>query len=565
MDAIRGRPADPETHLLWNAIAHLCPAGPPPCAAIARRTGLPDATVSDWFRNRYVPPWERFTRLLEYFPPAERGRLTDLWTAAWRARQTRARSESPQPAPARIAHLPHDITDFTGRRREVRTLADLILDPPNDVGLPIVVVQGMAGAGKTRLAVHVLRRLNVSAGEVQLYVDLGGFSARREPVDPAAALAGLLRLGTPDAEIPSDLDARAALYRDRLDGRHAVVLLDNALSAEQVRPLVPGSPTCRVLVTSRRSLDGLDGTRHLRLGVFDTDEALALLSAIVGAERVAAEEDAALRVVELTGRLPLAVSLVARRLRARPSWRLADVAVLLEAEESRLSRLASDDVAVRAAFAVSYELLADGHRRLFRRLASLPGRDFCVHAAAAVAAVPVPDAAEILEALLDEHLLDDAGLGRYGWHDLVALFARERFLADEDAAARDIAVRRGLESYLLTADRARRIAQPHYRQLATRPGLARTRTRLPASITRRLPELVRRRTAQPARGDQRGRCGRSRRHRLAACHGAVRLLPRAAELAGLPRHPCHRARCGPPPRRRPRRRLAAQLPRHRGG
>jgi tetratricopeptide (TPR) repeat protein len=454
-----------ESDELWRVVGALLPDGPPPCARIARKTGIADATVSDWFRKRHVPAWPRFQQFLGYFPAAEHPRLEAAWRAAWAARQ----HEPAAPPTPQVSLLPYDIADFTGRRREVEEL-DRLLAGDDGTGLTLVAIQGMAGTGKTRLAVHVLRRAGARLGDVQLYADLGGFAPGREPAHPAAVLGALLRhLGGPDGELPPDLEDRAALYRHRLEGRRAVVLLDDAAGPEQVRPLLPGSGSCRVVVTSRRALDGLDGCRPLPLGTFDEPDARDLLARIVGPDRVAAEPAAADRIVALTGRLPLAVSLAARRLRARPAWRVADLAERLEAEGDRLTQLAASDVAVRAAFDLSYGQLAEPHRRLFRRLAAHPGRDFCAHSAAAVASVPAAEAAVALETLLDEHLLESAAPGRYGPHALLALFARERFAAEEDADARATAVRRGLEWYLRTAERADRLVQPHRRRLPLDP------------------------------------------------------------------------------------------------
>jgi tetratricopeptide (TPR) repeat protein len=243
------------------------------------------------------------------------------------------------------------------------------------------------------------------------------------------------------------------------------VLLDDAATEEQVRPLLPGCPTCGVLVTSRRALDGLDGAQPLPLGAFAPADSLALLDRVVGPARTDAEPAAAARLVELCGHLPLAVALAARRLRSRPAWLLADLVARLEQEERRLAELAVSDLAVRAVFELSYAQLDEPHRCLFRRLALHPGRDLDPYAAAALTGQPVARAAAMLETLLDEHLLEQTRPGRYRQHDLLRVFAGERLDADEDPAARAAAIRALLDWLLRAAGRCRRLLAPHRRPL----------------------------------------------------------------------------------------------------
>ena len=393
--------------------------------------------------------------------------------ARWSARLTEVLRPAVVSVPSPLAHIPYDISDFTGREWEVaRARALLAGDGAGaDTGLPIVVIEGMAGIGKTRLAIHVAHREKRRFDEIQLHADLRGFSAAGEPADPAAVLEGFLRqLGVPGPDLPAGLDDRAALYRARLDGRRAIVLLDDAATDEQVRPLLPGSPTCGVLVTSRRALSGLDGAQPLPLGVFAPTDSLALLARVVGADRTDAEPAAARRLVELCGHLPLAVALAARRLRSRPAWALADLVRRLETEERRLAELAVSDLAVRAVFSLSYGQLDRPHRRLFRLLALHPGHDVCPYAAAALTGEPVPVAAAMLETLLDEHLLEQTVPGRYRCHDLLQVFARDRLAGEEDLVGRATAVRALLDWYLRAADKANRLLAPHRRPLPYQPG-----------------------------------------------------------------------------------------------
>lgn len=369
-----------------------------------------------------------------------------------------------------LAQVPYDIRDFTGREREVAWVRAVLPgdDPDAGTGMALVVIEGMAGTGKTRLAIHVVHQ-EKHRFELQLHADLRGFSAGGQPADPAAVLEGFLRqLGVPSRELPASMEERATLYRARLDGRRAIILLDDAAGEEQVRPLLPGSPTCGVLVTSRRALAGLDGAQPLPLDVFDPTDALALLARVVGTERASAEPAAAYQIVELCGHLPLAVSLAARRLRSRPAWRLAHLVHRLEVEERRLAELSVSDLAVRVAFDLSYGQLDEPHRRLFRLLALHPGHDVCPYAAAALTGGGVPTVAAMLESLLDEHLLEQSVPGRYRFHDLLHVFARDRLDREEEAAGRARAVRRLLGWYLRGADAANRLLAPHRRSLPYR-------------------------------------------------------------------------------------------------
>jgi DNA-binding SARP family transcriptional activator len=350
--------------------------------------------------------------------------------------------------------LPMDIEEFTGRVAELRALHALAAA---DTGVTVVTIQGMAGVGKTRLAVRAAHEI-VRTGrfdEVQLYADLDGFAAGAPKQPPAGALERFLRLlGVPGDQIPAGLDDRATLYRDRLHGRRALVVLDNAADEEQVRPLLPGSGPALVLVTSRNTLAGLDGAHHLALGEFGAAEAMALLGRIAGPDRVRAQPRAANRIVELCGRLPLAVALAARRLQARPAWTPSDLAARLEAADLRLSRLSADTRAVRTAFDLSYRALPPDQRRMFRLLALHPGDDATAGSVAALAAVAPAEAETVLEALLDNYLLQQTEPDRYRLHDLIRLYAGERAEAEETAAERDAARERVLGWYLHAAHAA---------------------------------------------------------------------------------------------------------------
>jgi DNA-binding SARP family transcriptional activator len=378
--------------------------------------------------------------------------------------------------PAPVRQLPMDVVEFTGRVPELRELMGFAADADSSAGsgtaVPVCVIRGMAGVGKTRLAVRAAHQIIKSGrfDDVQLYVDLHGFAPGREPTPPAAVLESFLRLlGVPGDRIPPDPADRAALYRDRLAGRRALVLLDNAAGEEQVRPLLPGSPTALILVTSRRTLSGLDGARRIALEVFTEAEAGTLLARIAGAERVAADPEAAGRIVAGCGRLPIALTLAARRLAARPTWTLADLADRLDAANRRQGGLSADTRSVRATFDLSYQALPEELRRMFRLLALHPGDDTTPGSAAALADTGPRRAEELLEALLDEHLLQQTVPGRYRYGSLLLPYAREKVETDESPAGRDAARTRVLGWYLHAAAAADRSLDPRRRQIDTDP------------------------------------------------------------------------------------------------
>jgi DNA-binding SARP family transcriptional activator/tetratricopeptide (TPR) repeat protein len=345
--------------------------------------------------------------------------------------------------------LPADLSTFTGREKELERLIDAATgahDAAASVAFsPTVIVSaigGMAGVGKTRLAVHAAHRL-VRTGrfdEVQLYANLHGFHPDQPPADPSAVLDAFLRqLEVPAQQIPLSLEERAAMFRDRLHGRRSLILLDNVVDEEQVRTLIPAEPQCLVLLTSRRTLAGLDGAELHLLDVFDSGEAVELLARIAGRDRVAAEPDVAVDIVRACGYLPLAVSLAASRLRARPAWTLVDLAARLE---DTLTATGVGGRSLSGVFELSYRGLAETAARAFRLLGGHPGLDFTPPALAALMEVSDAEAASILETLLDEHLLQQRTAGRYEFHDLIRAFARKRGLCDEPAAERDAAFER---------------------------------------------------------------------------------------------------------------------------
>jgi tetratricopeptide (TPR) repeat protein len=348
--------------------------------------------------------------------------------------------------------LPRDITDFAGRGTEIARLLDT-LEQARGGAVVVSAIDGMAGIGKTVLAVHAAHRLAERFPDGQLFLDLHGHTPGTPPIDPATALAALLRaLGVPGERIPDSLDERAGLWRSHLAGQKTLVLLDNALDAAQVRPLLPGTASCLALITSRNRLTDLDVTLSLSLDVLSTVDALALFTDIVGAGRVASDPDAAREVVELCGCLPLAVRIAAARLRSRTAWTVAELAARLR--DDRLAELTTGDRSVSAAFTLSYRLLTDAQQRLFRGLGVLPVDTFDVYVAAALVGGTPREAERLLEDLLDAHLIEQRADGRFRLHDLLRQHARETAERDEPAQARYDATTRVLDYYLHTSNLA---------------------------------------------------------------------------------------------------------------
>ncbi|MFD6393330.1 tetratricopeptide repeat protein [Nocardia sp. NPDC060259] len=342
--------------------------------------------------------------------------------------------------------LPYDIPDFAGRTDELDRLTGR--DAGDGPSATIVVLDGMAGIGKTTLAIHTAHRLGDRFADGRLFVDLQGHTPGSHPVEPGAALEVLLRqLGVPAERIPASDADRGALWRAELATRSVVVVLDNALDAEHVRPLLPGASSSLLLITSRRRLIDLDGARSFSLDPLPAEDAIALFGRIVGA-RADAEPLAVLDVLQLCGFLPLAVRIAAARLHHRPRWSVEYLADRLRDERRRLAELATADRGVAAAFTLSYEQLAPAQQRMFRLLGLHPGRDIEPHAAAALAGLSVNEAEDHLEDLLDAHMLAQHEVGRYTFHDLLREFAHSTATVAEDTDVRRAATAGLFEHYL---------------------------------------------------------------------------------------------------------------------
>ncbi|MCW3815595.1 tetratricopeptide repeat protein [Micromonospora sp. DR5-3] len=367
--------------------------------------------------------------------------------------EPRPAAEVAYPPVALPAQLPADVGDFTGRVAEVDELCRRLTQagPAVDAAVPVVIISGIPGVGKSALATHVGHRLRARFPDGQLYVGLRGTHDR--PQQPAEVLGRVLvALGTHRAAIPDDVEERILLYRSITAERRVLVVLDDAASAAQVRPLVPGGSGCAVLVTSRSHLTDVEGGYHLDLDVLPDEDGLALLRAMVGAERVAAEPSVAARLLELCGWLPLAVRIVGARLASRPHWSLHRLADRL-ADQHRLDELHHGDLEVRASLQLSFRGLEPDADRAGQLLALLAVPSFPSWAAGAVLQRPVAVAEALLDQLVQHRIVeyagqDAAGQDRYRFHDLVGLLLRERAAARIGEAARRTAVMAGLNAWL---------------------------------------------------------------------------------------------------------------------
>jgi tetratricopeptide (TPR) repeat protein len=359
-----------------------------------------------------------------------------------------ARLDTCQPPEVRYS-LPPDAAAFTGREEELDRITAAVAQGATAGGVvAICPIGGMPGVGKTALAVHAAHLLRHRFPDRQLFIDLHAHTPGHKPVTPQAALAGLLTATGVDARsLPRDLDDRAALWRDRMAGQRVLLVLDNAESSAQAAPLLPGSDSCLVLVTSRRHLGDLPGAADpLLVKILTPGEAREMFVRL--APRAADAPAAAVgELTELAEGLPLAISLLARVYARHPSWTIADLTA--ETRASMLTLTAEAD-SVAAAFDVSYRYLSPGQRQFFRRLGLNPGTTIDAYAAAALAGTGLRDAAGQLDALHGEGLLTETGYRRYGMHDLIRRYARDR-AANSPAKSRDQALGRLLDYYQHTA------------------------------------------------------------------------------------------------------------------
>ena len=368
-----------------------------------------------------------------------------------------------RPAVVVPRELPPAPRSFTARDRELRMLDDLLAEGAGGT-VVISAVSGTAGIGKTTLAVHWGHRVAGRFPDGQLYVNLRGHDPGTAPLPPEAALREFLTaLDVPPDRVPSGLPARSALFRSLLAGRRALVVLDNAADAGQVRPLLPASPGCMAVVTSRERLTGLvatSGAHLINLDLLSTDEARRLLTGRLGEHRVAAEPEAADKIIGACSHLPLALAIAAARALADPDRPLEKLAAELAA--ARLDALATGDPAAdaRAVFSSSYRALPPSAATLFRLLGLHPGTDFGVSSAASLLGVPRAAAQEALDELVRAQMAGARGGGRYGFHDLLRAYARELAETRDDAPARRAALGRLYDHYVRAGRQAHLLLFP---------------------------------------------------------------------------------------------------------
>ncbi|MEU8411911.1 NB-ARC domain-containing protein [Amycolatopsis japonica] len=424
---------------------------------LAEGSGVSVRAISDMERGIAKSPQRRTIEALAAPLSLTDEELTGLQKAA-----RRGRAPSPGiPKTHLIGVLPADVDDLTGRESDLdalRALSSDLSDGRRRAGR-IAILSGPPGTGKTTLAVRVAHNLTEEFPDGRLFLKLRGMSA--EPANPADVLHLILRsLGVDAVRIPADPEDRAGLCRSLLQDRAVLIVLDDAADEAQVRPLLVGGPRCLTLVTGRQMLVGLECASRLPLDVFGEQDAVSLLSAIIGADRVARERQAALELVELCGRLPLALRIAGNRLASRPTWPLSRLVDQLRGR--RLTTLTAGDLCVRSVFELSYRQLSPNAAAMFRRLSLVPAADFPVGAAMTlVEASDEDDAAVFLEELADASLLQTSQEnGRYQFHDLLRVFATER-LAREEAPEVVATAEKRLSDWLVrTATAAGRYFHP---------------------------------------------------------------------------------------------------------
>lgn len=350
---------------------------------------------------------------------------------------------------AGVCEPPRAVPDFVGRTAELNRLRGYAADATPDGPAPVAVIYGPPGLGKSALAVHAARQLQDTFPDGVFFLDLRGIDAT--PVPPAEGLARLLQaLGMTPRRMSADLTERSAQFRAALRERRSIVVLDNAGSEAQVRPLLPGAGSSLLLLTSRRALAGLEGVLRLPLHPFSADESAELLLGMVGRNSDRVTAPAVAEVAGLCENLPLALRLAGNRLVSRPGWTMAHLAARLSDADRRLATLTAGDLGVEAAFGLSYAQLTDSARQTFRRLSLVPGEDFAAPLAAVLAQSSVPAVEDHLDELADLGLLQADRGDRYRFHDLIRLFARDRLRTEEpdsyQRAAQDRMVRWLLET-----------------------------------------------------------------------------------------------------------------------
>lgn len=439
---------------------------------------LPEATTSHVLRGHRPPRAELLRALVTAClrarrrGPEEIAIQVERWHAAWLSvngqppRADPATGSVPGSAPV-PRQLPPGVATFTGRGHQLAALNAWFAGADGGTPAPVRIrtVDGIAGVGKTALVVAWAHRVRHQFPDGQLHADLRGFAAG-QPVTPVEALSRFLHaLGVPPERTPTDVDEAAAMYRSLLADRRMLVVLDNAADAEQVRPLLPSGPGSLVLVTSRGQLAGLvarDGAYRLALDVLTPDESVTLLTELLGADRAAAEPDAVAELAARCHHLPLALRIAAADAAADPPRRVADyVAQFRERDPLRVLTVSGDEqVAVAAAFDLSYERLPGPVQRMFRLLGLVPGPDFTPAGAARLAGTSIEEAEPALRELAGVHLLERRAVGRFGFHDLLRCYAADLAHRAETSADRHAALTRLYDYYVRTSDAATSLLHP---------------------------------------------------------------------------------------------------------
>ncbi len=427
---------------------------------LAARTGWSHGIIGEYLAGRVLPPTDRFDDLVRLLgaTPAEQ-----LALAAARDRVEEQRTDDRPRDWSGVAprQLPADLTTFAGRTWQLALLDRLTAERRP------IVLSGTAGVGKTALAVHWAHQVAGLFPDGQLFLDLRGFGpSSRDPVAPFDALGVALGLlGVPPAQVPAEPQPRSGLYRSLLRDKQMLIVLDNAATAEQVRPLLPGGGASLALVTSRVDLPALvtaDGARPVTLDLLDAADARTLLAGRIGADRTDRESDAVDSIVAACARLPLALSVVAARAALHPDFSLAAIAAELSSAHSRLDALRSDDpkADVETVFSWSYERLTPPAQRLFRLGGLHPSPELGIPAAAALAGLPVAEVLPLLAELVRAQLIIEPRPGRFGMHDLLCAYAFALAHHDDPAPARAAARRRLIDHYTEAATTAAMILNP---------------------------------------------------------------------------------------------------------
>jgi len=492
---------------------------------LAEAASLSPRSVSDLERGVNLTARKETARLL-----ADALSLTGQARAEFEAvarGRSPARETEPASATTATRTLPRDIVSFTGRERELQDLVTAAAKASDSGGVVAIhAIGGMAGVGKTAFAVRAAHRLAPQFPAGQIFLPLHGHTPGQRPVEPVDALASLLlTAGVPTQQIPPGLEARMALWRDRMAGKQLLLVLDDAAGSDQVQPLLPGAGGSLVLVTSRRHLSALESSRAISLDILPADQAAALLVRLAARPELDTRDAAVAELARLCGYLPLALGMLARQLHHHPVWTAADLTADLEAARSRLELMTTENLSVAAAFDLSYQDLSGEQQRMFRRLGLHPGPDIDAYAAAALDDIDLRAARRRLAALYDYYLLAEPGWDRYRMHDLIREHARALADREDPAEDRDRAVGRMLDYYQAAGERA----GPHF-----------------ARYTRPVPDtLDQRRAARPDLSDSVRALGwaRAERANLLACLDQAtdagqeaRIVALSGALAALLRH-----------------------------